>query len=93
MNTILDILNIHRYKNGRSEIDYFSRKLRPRHTLIEIDGKFYDRDTLYKRIVDTASNIVPMNLRALTAKERKNAKNINPWGIFGKVKTLPKNVK
>ena len=92
MNNFMDILNLHRYRNGRSEIDYFSRQLRPRYSLIEIDGKFYDRERMRRYIMNQGSAIAPETLKALNKQTTNNTMNTNPWRIFGKVKFLPKNL-
>ena len=87
-----NMLSVHRYRNGRLEIDYFSRQLRPKYTLIQLDGKYYDRDSLKKFITDQASNIVPESLRALNSVEKKNVNNATPYRIFGKASVYPKNI-
>lgn len=87
-----NMLSIHRFRDGRPEIDYFSRELRPKYTLIKLDGKYYDRQSLEKFINEKASNIVPESLRSLNNKEIDNAKNKTPYKIFGRVKTYSKNV-
>ena len=92
MNNLKNKLELHRYRNGREEIDYFSRQLRPKYSLIEIDGKFYDRASLQKFVRDRASNIVPESLKAMTTEEKNRVINSNPWAIFGKAKILPKNI-
>jgi hypothetical protein len=92
MNTLKNKLELHRYRNGREQIEYFSRQLRPAYSLIEIDGKFYDRTSLQKFIQERASNIVPETLRAMTAQEKNTVHNLNPWALFGKAKLLPKNI-
>ena len=79
-------LKIHRYKNGRLEIDYFSRELRPKYTLIKLDNKYYDRVSLKKFLNDRVSSTVPESVRMLNAREIANAKNNNPFRIFGKSK-------
>jgi hypothetical protein len=92
MNTWKTKLELHRYRNGREQIEYFSRQLRPAYSLIEIDGKFYDRTSLQKFIQERASNIVPETLRTMTAQEKNTVHNLNPWALFGKAKLLPKNI-
>jgi hypothetical protein len=92
MENFMDILNLHRYRNGRSEIDYFSRQLRPRYSLIEIDGKYYDREKLRKYIINQGSAIAPETLKAMNKKNTNNTMNTNPWRIFGKAKILKKNL-
>ena len=92
MENFMNLLNLHRYRNGRSEIDYFSRQLRPRYSLIEIDGKFYDRERMRKYIINQGSAIAPETLKAMNKKNTNNTMDINPWRIFGKVKFLPKNL-
>ena len=86
-----NMLEIHRYRNGRLEIDYFSRKMSPKFSLIELDGKYYDRNSL-KKFIEEQSNIVPESLRVLNTKEKTNVKNKNPYGIFGKAPFFPKNI-
>ena len=86
-----DMLEIHRYRNGRLEIDYFSRKMSPKFSLIHLDDKYYDRNSLKKYIMEQASNTVPESLRVLSAKEKANVSNKNPFRIFGKAKFFPKN--
>jgi hypothetical protein len=92
MNNLKNKLELHRYRNGREEIDYFSRQLKPKYSLIEIDGKFYDRASLQKFVEERASYIAPETLKAMTKNEKTTVANSNPWRIFGKVKILPKNV-
>lgn len=87
-----NMLEIHRYKNGRLEIDYFSRKMTPAFSTIELNGKYYDRNGLKKFIAEQGSNIVPESLRALNSKEKANVNNKNPYRIFGKAKVYPKNI-
>ena len=87
-----NMLEIHRYRNGRLEIDYFSRKMSPKFSLIELDGKYYDRDSLKKFVTEQASNIVPESLRVLNSKEKANVNNKNPYRIFGKAPFFPKNI-
>ena len=91
MNNLKDLLEIHRYRNGREEVDYFSRQLRPKYSLIELDGKYYDRNSLKKFVTERASNIVPESLRAMTPKERNAVTNNTPFRIFGKSKVFSKN--
>jgi hypothetical protein len=92
MNNLKNKLSIHRYRNGREEINYFSRQMRPKYSLVEIDGKFYDRASLQKFVKDQASNIVPNSLKAMSTSEKNKVVNSNPWGIFGKVAILSKNL-
>ncbi|APC25778.1 hypothetical protein BST79_gp265 [Only Syngen Nebraska virus 5] len=87
-----NMLEIHRYRNGRLEIDYFSRKMSPKFSLIELDGKYYDRDSLKKFVAEQASNIVPESLRVLNSKEKANVNNKNPYRILGKAPFFPKNI-
>ena len=87
-----NMLEIHRYRNGRLEVDYFSRELRPKFSLIELNGKYYDRNSLKKFVTQQASNIVPESLRALNSREKKNVNNQTPFRIFGKVPFYPKNI-
>jgi hypothetical protein len=89
--SLQDMLSIHRYRNGRGEVDYFSRQVRPRYSLIELDGKFYDRETLKTFITERANNIVPESLRAMSRTERSNVLNATPFRIFGKAKMFPSN--
>ena len=92
MDNLKNLLDLHRYRDGSAEIDYFSRQMKPKYSLIEIDGKFYDRNAIKKFVKNQASNIVPESLRAMNAKERNDVVNSNPWRIFGKAKILPKNL-
>jgi len=87
-----NMLEIHRFRNGRLEVDYFSRELRPKFSLIELDGKYYDRNSLKKFIVNQASNIVPESLRVLNSREKSNVNNQTPFKIFGKAPLYPKNI-
>ncbi|ABT15079.1 hypothetical protein NY2A_B680L [Paramecium bursaria Chlorella virus NY2A] len=87
-----NMLEIHRYRNGRLEIDYFSRKMSPKFSLIELDGKYYDRNDLKKFIIEQGSTIVPESLRALNSKEKAIVNNKNPYRIFGKAKVYAKNI-
>jgi hypothetical protein len=80
----LDALGLHRYRNGRSELDYFSRQLRPRFSLVEIDGKFYDRNTLKKKITNSGLNVSPESLQTLSAKKKSQVMNAHPYRIYGK---------
>jgi hypothetical protein len=91
MDSILETLGIHRFLNGRSELDYFTRRMKPRYALIEINGKFFDRDILAKKIKNSGRNTNPESLEKLSTRERNKILNTAPYRILGKAKILPKN--
>jgi hypothetical protein len=72
---------MHRYKNGRLQIDYFSRQQRPKWSMIEIDGEYYDRDAIHKFVIDRSNTIVPKTLRKMTKSELEAVINKNPFKI------------
>jgi len=75
----IQFLGLHRYRNGRSELDFFSRQMRPRHTLVEIDGKFYNRDTLRKKIKNSGLNFAPDLVPKLSQYQRNKIMNARPY--------------
>lgn len=81
---------LHRSRNGRLNIDMFSRTLKPRWTLIKIDNAYYDRRGLAKWLKERG-NFVPMSRRKLTTNETRNASDPNPYRIYGKAPILNKN--
>ena len=91
ISSLQNMLSIHRYRNGREQVDYFSRQLRPRYSLIELNGTYYDRNTLKKFITERADSIVPESLRAMSGTERANVLNSTPFRIFGKSKIFATN--
>lgn len=81
---------LHRSRNGRLNIDMFSRTLKPRWTLIKINNAYYDRRGLAKWLKERGS-MVPTSRRKLTTNEVRNVENKNPYRIYGKAPVLNKN--
>lgn len=73
--------NVHRKRDGRMEIDYFSRRLQPRWKLIKIDGVYYDRKSLANWLLTRGAS-VPTSRRPFTAKELENIRDPNPYGLL-----------
>jgi hypothetical protein len=88
MNDLAREARLHRSRNGRLNLDMFSRTLKPRWTLIKIDGAYYDRRGLARWLKERGS-FVPASRRRMTANETRNAANENPYRIYGKAPVYP----
>ncbi len=84
-------LEIHRYRDGRLETEYFSRQQLPRYALIKLDGTLYGRNSLKNYLKERNTSIVPKTRRPLTADERRVIFNNNPYRILGKAPVYPSN--
>ncbi len=81
---------LHRTRNGRLNIDMFSRTLKPRWTLVKMNGAYYDRRELAKWLKQRGS-VTPIARRKMTAEETRNVGNRNPYRIYGKAPMRNKN--
>lgn len=84
-------LEIHRYKNGRLETEYFSRQQLPRYALIKLDDSYYARNALKTYLKERNTTIVPKTRRKLTPDELALIFNRNPYRILGKAPIYPSN--
>ena len=84
-------LEIHRYKNGRLETEYFSRQQLPRYALINLDGDLYGRNSLKTYLKERNTTIVPKTRRQLTKDELAVIFNNNPYRILDKAPVFPSN--
>jgi len=84
-------LEIHRYRNGRLELEYFSRQQLPRYSLINLDGVLYARNSLKNYLKERNVSIVPKTRRPLTKEERNMVFNNTPFRILGKAPIYPSN--
>ena len=84
-------LEIHRYKNGRLETEYFSRQQLPRYALIKLDNEFYGLNSLKNYLKERNTTIVPKTRRPLTPAERNMIFNNTPFRILGKAPIYPSN--
>lgn len=64
-----------RYRNGRLDIDWFSRSLRPRWRMVRLNGQWYDRDGV------RGLAAVPATRRRLTAAELAHVRDPAPWSL------------
>lgn len=93
MNTLNELAResrLHRTRDGRLNLDMFSRTLRPRWTLIKIDGAYYDRRGLARWLKERGS-FVPSTRRRMINAEARNAANEKPYRIHGKAPVYPAN--
>ena len=84
-------LEIHRYRNGRLELEYFSRQQLPRYALIKLDGNLYGLNSLKTYLKERNTTIVPKTRRQLTPAELAMIFNKNPYRILGKSPIFPSN--
>ena len=84
-------LEIHRYRNGRLETEYFSRQQLPRYALIELNGTLYGLNSLKTYLKERNTTIVPKTRRQLTKDELAVIFNNNPYRILGKAPVFPSN--
>ena len=84
-------LEIHRYRNGRLETEYFSRQQLPRYALVKLDGDLYARNALKNYLKERNVSIVPKTRRKLTPDELALIFNRNPYRILGKAPVYPSN--
>lgn len=81
---------LHRTRNGRLNIDMFSRTLKPRWTLVKMNGAYYDRRQLAEWLKQRGAT-TPFTRRRMTNKEIQNVGNKNPYRIYGKAPVRNKN--
>ena len=84
-------LEIHRYRNGRLELEYFSRQQLPRYALIKLDDAYYGLNSLKNYLKERNVSIVPKTRRPLTKEERNIVFNNAPFRILGKAPVYPSN--
>ena len=87
---ISSMTDMHRTRNGRLDIDQFSRGLKPKWRMIRIDGAYFDRRKLAEWLT-TRGKFAPTTRRALTSREIEALQNANPYRILGKAPFFPKN--
>ena len=90
-NKLANNLEIHRFKDGRIFIEYFSRQQLPRYSLINLDGTFYGVNSLKSYLKERNTAIVPKTRRPLTKDELAVIFNRNPYRILGKAPVYPSN--
>jgi hypothetical protein len=90
MNELTKEAQLHRQRNGRLNLDMFSRTYKPRWTLIKLNNAYYDRRGLAQWLKQRGS-YVPTSRRRMTSNEVRNAENANPYRIYGKAPVLNKN--
>lgn len=84
-----------RHRNGRLEIDWFSRRQMTRWRMVPLDGQWYERGRLRDWLQGRAQNrqgrvqtrassydVVPASRRRLTAGEIADVQNRNPWRLY-----------
>lgn len=81
---------LHRTRNGRLNVDMFSRTLKPRWTLIKMNGAYYDRKELAKWLKERGA-LAPSSRRRMTNAETRNVSDKNPYRIYGKAPVRNKN--
>lgn len=76
-------LGLARQRNGRLEVDWLTRELRPRWRMIQLDGQWYDLEGLRARLASSPRGRpeVPGSRRALTAEELAAILDPNPWSL------------
>jgi hypothetical protein len=92
---LLNLTEAPRYRNGRLEIDWFSRRQLARWRMMPLDGQWYDRgrlrDWLRRRAQDrqgrvqtraSTYDVVPASRRRLTPAEARDAQDTNPWRLY-----------
>jgi len=84
-------LEIHRYRNGRLELEYFSRQQLPRYSLIKLDDSYYGLNSLRTYLKERNTTVVPKTRRRLTKDELAVVFNRNPYRILGKAPVYPSN--
>lgn len=90
LENLRDAAQVHRTRDGRLEMDRLSRTLRPRWTMIRMNGAYYDRKSLAGWLL-SRGKFSPATRRPLTAAEIANVENANPYGIHGRAPMLDKN--
>ena len=87
---VSSMTEMHRTRNGRLDIDQFSRGLKPKWRMIRIDGAYFDRRKLAEWLT-TRGKFAPTTRRALTTREIEGIQDANPYRILGKAPFFPKN--
>jgi hypothetical protein len=90
MDTLMDLTGVHRYRNGRMDVDFSSRGLQPRWKLVKVDGVWYDRKDMARWILDRGP-VSPVTRRPLTPETVTNATNVAPFRIIGKARVTSTN--
>lgn len=77
------LARVARKRNGRLEIDWISRRQKPRWKLIPLNSQWYDRRRL-RNLLDRRPkpSVVPASRRRLTQREIDDVQNDNPWRLF-----------
>jgi len=90
LNAVGSMGQIHRTRDGRLDIDQFSRTLKPKWTMIRMNGTYFDRKGLADWIL-RRGKFSPTTRRPLSPAEIGNVQNVNPYRIYGKALILNKN--
>ena len=77
---LASIVGAARVRNGRLDVDWLSRALRPRWRMVLLNGQWYDREGLRERVRDRGPE-VPGTRRPLSAAEREDVDDPNPWSL------------
>lgn len=73
---------MHRGRDGRLDVDQFSRRLIPRWRMVRVDGRFFERKALARWLLERG--VSPVSRRPVTGAEFADATNANPYRIYGK---------
>lgn len=81
--TLRDLADVARARNGRLEIDWLSRAQMPRWRMVELNGQWYDRDAL-RALLNRRPRpeAVPASRRALTVAELQRVRDPAPWTLL-----------
>ena len=90
LKNLRDAAEVHRTRDGRLEMDRLSRTMRPKWTMIRMNGGYYDRKGLAGWLL-SRGKFSPETRRPLTRAEIADVENANPHGIYGRAPVLDKN--
>ena len=90
MSDVADAAGVHRERDGRLDVDHFSRRLMPRWKMVRVDGRYFDRKALGAWLLERKTS--PITRRPLGARELVNATDPRPHRIFGKAPILDANL-
>jgi hypothetical protein len=75
-------LGMARTRNGRPELDWFSRAQVPRWRMLRLNGTWYGRDALRRHLDRRGGEPrVPVTRRVLTPREVAEVMDPNPWTL------------
>ena len=90
LENLRDAAQMHRTRDGRLDMDQLSRTMRPKWTMIRMNGAYYDRKGLAGWLL-SRGKFSPATRRPLTPAEIADVENANPHGIYGRRALLNKN--